>query len=150
METRRLRRLLLTQNMPSAMMSELCTTQALEPRRPRASPQLRRAAEQITALVNAWSDGLAQAIAAPNLFLDVTLAQRRMTMEALHAEVGACRSGAPTLDHALRGELRLTCERGALSAAVDLAPTKPPRLQRANIERAGEPPVQGNPLRRPK
>ena len=65
---------------------------------------------------------LADRIAAGNLFLDRSKDRRRAEIDALHAQVGACRAGSgfDTVENALRGQWTMTCERGKLQVAVTL------------------------------
>jgi CubicO group peptidase (beta-lactamase class C family) len=106
-------------------------TGALTPRMAAPSPALVTARNQVSQLVMAWDDSLADRIAAVNLFLDRSKDRRRREIADLRAAVGACR--APDqftfVENALRGTWTLACERGNLDVAVTLAPTIPPTVQ---------------------
>jgi CubicO group peptidase (beta-lactamase class C family) len=106
-------------------------TGALAPRMPEPSAALLKAREDVSRLVIAWDDALAERVAAVNLFLDRSKDRRRREVEELRTKVGACR---PTdrftfVENALRGTWTLACERGNLDIAVTLAPTIPPTVQ---------------------
>lgn len=114
----------------------LAATGALQPRMARPSPDLIRAREAVSRLVNAWDDALADSVAAVNLFLDEDKARRRAGIAALREGLGACVMADPFLvENALRGRWRLQCEGGALEVAITLAPTMPPRVQYLNVRR---------------
>jgi len=95
------------------------------------SPALVTARDEVSQLVMAWDDSLADRIAAVNLFLDRSKDRRRREIADLRAKVGACR--APDqftfVENALRGTWTLACERGNLDVAITLAPTMPPTVQ---------------------
>ena len=109
----------------------LLRTGAMQPRVPQPSAALIDARDKITRLVDKWDDGLADAIAADNLFLDQSKERRRRSLEDLHAAVGACTPDPNgfAVENALRGQWTLTCERGRAQVAITLAPTMPPRVQ---------------------
>jgi CubicO group peptidase (beta-lactamase class C family) len=102
---------------------------ALEPRQPQPAPALVRAAADAAALVDAWSDERATALAAENLFLDEPLALRRKAIVALREPMGVCRPGRLTPENPLRGKQRLDCDNGFIDIELTLAPTQPPRVQ---------------------
>src|SRR5262249_7679742 len=108
------------------------TTAGLQPRQPAPSPALIEARDQVSRLVAAWDDRLADGIAAENLFLDESRERRRAQIDQLKASVGACRPDVAAFDgleNALRGWWTLACERGQLQVAITLAPTMPPSVQ---------------------
>lgn len=122
---------------------------ALEPRMAEASPALNAAREQVTRLVMKWDAGLAQSLAADNLFLDRS-ADRRSAEIAAHLErVGSCKApaGFAYVENALRGSWILECERGILLVSITLAPTMPPTVQYLEVTRA---PAGGAAALRPK
>jgi hypothetical protein len=90
----------------------------------------------VTRLVNQWDDGLADRIAAVNLFLDEAKDRRRRQITALRESVGACRAGMFDVENALRGQWNMTCEKGTLRVAITLAPTIPPRVQYLPVQPA--------------
>lgn len=98
---------------------------------PEPSPALVQARDEVSRLIINWDDGLADKLAAVNLYLDRSKDRRRREIEDLRAKVGACR--APDrfdfVENALRGQWTLACERGTLAVSVTLAPTMPPRVQ---------------------
>jgi hypothetical protein len=95
------------------------------------SPALLQARRDVSQLVSAWDDALADRVAADNLFLDRSKDRRRKEIDGLRAKVGACQAPSEfsVVENALRGTWTLTCERGALDVAVTLAPTMPPTVQ---------------------
>lgn len=108
----------------------LAATGALQPRQPRPSQSLLAAREEVSRLVNAWDDALADSVAAMNLFRDESKDRRRAQITALREEVGPCRMDGPFLvENALRGRWRMTCERGTLEVGITLAPIMPPKVQ---------------------
>ncbi len=103
-------------------------------RPPTPSPALLQAQADVTSLVNAWDDGLADRVAAMNLYLDEAKERRRRAITALRAQVGACRPDATLeAENALRGQWTLACERGNLRVAITLAPTMPPKVQYLSV-----------------
>jgi CubicO group peptidase (beta-lactamase class C family) len=115
----------------SQALELLRQTGALRPRMATPSPALVRARDEVSQLVMAWDDSLADRIAAVNLFLDRSKDRRRREIADQRAKVGTCR--APDqftfVENALRGTWTLACERGNLDLAVTLAPTMPPTVQ---------------------
>ena len=105
-------------------------TGALQPRMPQPAPVLLEMRDAVSQLIIKWDDGLAQKVAAVNLFLDESADRRRRQFEELRARHGACLS-EPVFDaeNALRGEWKMQCERGWLQVAITLAPTLPPKVQ---------------------
>ncbi len=113
-----------------AAVDALLRTGALRPRQPAPAPALTAMRAEVTRLIQQWDDGLADRIAANNLFLDRSRERRRDEIAALREKHGACRGdGALVAENALRGEWVMPCERGALRVAITLAPTVPPQLQ---------------------
>jgi CubicO group peptidase (beta-lactamase class C family) len=110
-------------------------TGALQPRIVRPSAALSAARDNVSRLIIAWDDALAERVAAENLFLDRSKERRRSEIEELTARVGACT--APTsfdvIENALRGQWTMSCERGRLQVAVTLAPTMPPAVQYLSV-----------------
>jgi CubicO group peptidase (beta-lactamase class C family) len=115
----------------SDAIDALAKTGALQPRVVEPSSQLIAARDAVSKLVTRWDDQLADSIAAENLFLDESKERRRASLDALRAKVGVC--SAPdrfdSIENALRGQWTMKCERGALEAAITLAPTMPPTVQ---------------------
>ncbi len=105
-------------------------TGGLLPRPRDPSPALVRARNDVSALIERWDDGLADRIAAANLFLDTSRDRRRQEIADLLARVGACRpEGDFDVENALRGQWTMACERGRVRVSVTLAPTMPPKVQ---------------------
>jgi CubicO group peptidase (beta-lactamase class C family) len=106
-------------------------TGALRPRMATPSAALIKARGDVSQLVMAWDDALADRVAAVNLFLDRSKDRRRREIAELRANVGACRvpDQFAFVENALRGTWTLECERGNLDVAVTLAPTMPPSVQ---------------------
>ena len=104
---------------------------ALTPRMPEPSPALVKAREDVSRLVIAWDEALADRVAAVNLFRDRSKDRRRREIEELRAKVGACKPSDrfTFVENALRGTWTLSCERGDLGVSITLAPTIPPTVQ---------------------
>ncbi len=115
-------------------LSALHRTGALQPRVARPSQALLTAQSDISQLIIKWDDALANRIAADNLFLDVAADVRKSRWASLAEQHGTCRP-ATTIDaeNALRGEWKMTCDRGWLNVFITLAPTTPPKVQQINI-----------------
>ncbi len=115
----------------------LARTGALTRRQAEPSAALLAAKDDVTRLVNQWDDGLADRIAAVNLFLDESKDRRRRQITALREQVGVCRTDAAfDVENALRGQWNLTCERGTLRVVITLAPTMPPKVQYVSVRPA--------------
>ena len=112
-------------------VDRLAKTGGLQVREVQPSPALVQAREAVSKLVIKWDDGLAEKVAAGNLFLDRSKDRRRKELDDLHATVGSC--AAPdkfdVVENALRGQWTMSCERGKLQVSVTLAPTMPPSVQ---------------------
>ena len=119
-----------------AATAALARTGALRRRQPEPSAALLSAKEDVTRLVNQWDDGLADRIAAVNLFLDESKDRRRRQITALRESVGACKAGTFDVENALRGQWNMTCEKGSLRVAITLAPTMPPKVQYLSVQPA--------------
>jgi len=117
-------------------------TGALVPRELPASTTLVATRDQIARLLDRWDDGTARALAADNLFLDRSLAERRDEAARLRERHGRCRAGDVRPENWLRGRFRADCERGWLDVEFTLAPTQPPRLQFLRLT-SGWPPADG-------
>ncbi len=115
----------------STALELLDKTGGLQRRTPQPSRALVDARDAVSRLIVQWDDGLADRIAAENLFLDRSKDRRRREIEALRAKVGACRPDGTFSDveNALRGSWSLECERGELGVSITLAPTMPPTVQ---------------------
>jgi CubicO group peptidase (beta-lactamase class C family) len=123
-----------------AMIEELTATGGLLPRQVPASRALVDVRAAIASLVNDWRDETLTKVAADNLLLDKTLADRRSEVKALRARVGVCRpDGDIRSENWLRGEFRLGCDHGFVTVTVTLAPTNPPTVQYLDFE-------EGHPL----
>jgi CubicO group peptidase (beta-lactamase class C family) len=121
-------------------LEALKDTGALKPRQAQPAAALRRAAGEVAALVDQWSDERAGALAADNLFLDEPLAARREAIAKVRQDLGTCTPGALVAENALRGVQALACERGRLDITLTLAPTQPPRVQHLSVRKVPEPP----------
>lgn len=114
----------------------LAATGALQPRTPVPSPALVQAREDVSRLLNTWSDPLADSVAAMNLYLDDAKDRRQREFERIRALTGPCRNeGVFLVENALRGQWSMRCERGAVRVAITLAPTIPPKVQYLRVER---------------
>ena len=118
-------------------LEALSRTGALEPREPSPSAALASARDAVSRLVVSWDDGLADSLAAMNLYLDESKDRRQRAIAALVAETGPCRNEGPfVVENALRGQWMMHCDRGALRVAITLAPTMPPKVQYLTVRRA--------------
>ena len=108
------------------------------PRLATPSPALTRARDAVSRLIVSWDDTLADEIAAENLFLDQSKNRRRVEIERLRENIGACTpgSGFDDLPNALRGRWTMSCEKGKLEVAITLAPTMPPKVQMLEVRAA--------------
>ncbi len=109
----------------------LARTGGLEPRQPTPAPVLVEMRDKVSRLINGWNDGLADSVAAMNLFLDLSKGRRHQAIDRLRTEAGGgCRNdGQFEVENALRGKWRMSCASGALAVAITLAPTSPARVQ---------------------
>ena len=122
-------------NVAGEAIDLLAKTGALQLRAPVPSPALIASRDQVSQLVERWDDGLADRIAAMNLYLDRSKYRRRTEIESLRKTFGSCRA-PEAFDHvenALRGQWTLSCERGQLQVAITLAPTMPPKVQYLDV-----------------
>lgn len=121
-----------------AATAALARTGALTRRQPEPSAALLAAKADVTRLVNQWDDGLADRIAAVNLFLDESKERRRRQIAAVREPMGLCRTVSDDFDveNALRGQWNMTCGRGTLRIAITLAPTMPPKVQYLSVQPA--------------
>jgi len=112
-------------------VDRLAKTGGLQVREIQPSTALVQARESVSKLVVKWDDGLADKVAAGNLFLDRSKDRRRKELDDLHTTVGSC--AAPDkfdfVENALRGQWTMSCERGKLQVSITLAPTMPPSVQ---------------------
>ena len=102
-------------------------TGALQPREWPPSPALSETQQALFALWNEWKPEEAGRVAANNLFLDKSAAERQAEIAAIKKIVGRCElAGAVRAENWLRGEFDLTCERGSkVRMDITLAPTMP-------------------------
>jgi hypothetical protein len=121
-------------NLFNDTITALHRTGALQPRVVQPSQALLKAQSDVSQLIIKWDEGLANRIAADNLFLDVAADVRASRWKALAEQHGTCRP-ATSIDpeNALRGEWRMMCDRGWLDVYITLAPTMPPKVQLINI-----------------
>ncbi|MGH7643056.1 MAG: serine hydrolase domain-containing protein [Candidatus Dormibacteria bacterium] len=84
----------------------------------------------VQSLYDRWDDQVAAELAADNLFMDVSLDQRRQEFERLRQLHGTCRAvEQASASGSMRGTWRLICERGAIDVTLWLAPTLPATVQ---------------------
>ena len=70
-----------------------------------------------------------------NFLLDRAEEGRARDIQKLKAQVGSCDVGSPIEPNgALAGEFTWRCEHGRLKGTLQLAPTKPPRIQSWDLE----------------
>lgn len=112
-------------------LEALARTGGLEARVPQPSPVLVERREQVSRLVTAWEDALADDLAAMNLYLDDPKDRRRAAIERVRAAAGDdCRNDGPFVaQNALRGRWRMRCRNGDLLVSITLAPTNPAKVQ---------------------
>jgi CubicO group peptidase (beta-lactamase class C family) len=112
-------------------LDRLAATGGLQPRDTRPSQDLIETQRSVSELVSQWNDGLADRIAAQNLYLDRAKERRRRDIDDLRAKVGACKppDRFDVVENALRGQWTMACERGNLQVSITLAPTMPPKVQ---------------------
>ncbi|MBD8542446.1 beta-lactamase family protein [Oxalobacteraceae sp. CFBP 8761] len=89
---------------------------------------------QVAQLVQSWDDGLGNAIAADNLFLDRSrdawMAHARTTLNA----IGKITSVGPiTAENALRGTFALVGETGVVNVGFTLTPEREPKVQEITL-----------------
>jgi len=129
-----------------AALLALAKTGALKSRVPQPSAALTSLRADVTRLIQGWDDGLADRIAANNLFLDSSKDRRRREIALLRETHGTCRAEGPfAAENALRGEWVMPCERGALRVAITLAPIIPPKVQYLSVRSSEttDPPTPG-------
>lgn len=114
--------------------SALARTGALQPRVPQPSAELLAAQAGVARLVTAWSDSLANRLAADNLFMDEPAAAWRARLAPLAERHGACTVAPIEAENALRGTWRMPCTRGWLQVSITLAPTRPAQVQYLNVQ----------------
>ncbi|HUR91292.1 MAG TPA: hypothetical protein VMY38_01315, partial [Gemmatimonadaceae bacterium] len=109
----------------------LARTGGLAPRVPRPSPVLVERRQQVSRLVAQWDDGLADDLAAMNLYLDEPKERRRAAIERIRVAAGDdCRDEGPFIvQNALRGRWRMRCRNSDLLVSITLAPTEPAKVQ---------------------
>jgi CubicO group peptidase (beta-lactamase class C family) len=116
----------------------LVATGGFQAREQQPSPELVAARDAVSKLIVRWDDGLANRIAAENLFMDRSMDRRKKEIEDFRSTVGSCT--APTsfdyVENALRGQWTMSCERGKLEVSITLAPTMPPAVQFMSVRPA--------------
>ena len=114
--------------------SALAATGGLQKRVVQPAPALVAAKADLSSLITHWDQQLADRIVADNFFLDQSAERRAKRFAELAAQHGACHAD-PAIDaeNALRGQWRMTCDRGSLVVSATLAPTEPPRVQSLNV-----------------
>ena len=122
-------------------------TGGLVPRQVVPSPALISARDAVSKLIVRWDDGVAENIAAENLFLDRSKDRRRNEVEELTRKTGQC---APpekfdVVENALRGSWTMNCERGKVQVSITLAPTMPPKVQFMSVRPAPAQPAASGP-----
>lgn len=120
----------------SQALDLLAATGGMQPRLPQPSPALVASREMVSRLVVEWNDGLADSIAAMNLYLDEAKDRRRAQLDLLRQETGSCRNdGVFLVENALRGRWRMACDTGAVEVSMTLAPTIPAKVQYLDARR---------------
>lgn len=124
----------LTYQGPSPALSEaydvLLNAGALKPRALPPSPVLTQMRDTLYSIYQKWDDGKFEKLAANNLFLDESAADRKQAIQGVKFQVGECQApGAVEPENWLRGRFRMNCDRGVVDVAFTLAPTNPPTVQ---------------------
>lgn len=103
----------------------------LLPQRPVArSPQLAKARGEVLALMASWDAARATAALDRNYQAYETLDGLRARLEAVRTAQGRCQAGDEVEpENALRGKVRLACERGEVELSLELTSDLPPRIQ---------------------
>jgi hypothetical protein len=119
-----------------AAFEVLAKSGGLSPRAIEPSPVLTAMQDKVTRLITtAWTQPLADSIAAMNLYLDESAPRRAAAIGTLVQNAGGnCRADGPMwAENALRGEWKLSCAAGALRVRITLAPTEPARVQEFGV-----------------
>ena len=134
-------------NTVGAAFDRLEQTGGLVTRGVAPSAALVAARGDVSKLVARWDDGLADRIAAENLFLDRSKDRRQREIADLTAKVGQCSppDAFDVVENALRGSWTMACERGRLQVAITLAPTMPPKVQYLSVRPAAPQPSAPGP-----
>lgn len=113
----------------------LAKTGGLQARAPQPAPVLVERRDQVSRLINNWSDALADSLASMNLFLDEPKARRQSAIDKLRLSSGDnCKlEGDMVALNALRGSWRMRCGSGDLRVTITLAPTEPATVQALTV-----------------
>ena len=121
----------------AAALMALLAAGALRPDAPTVSSALRRAAEDLVALHNAWDDRVAEALFADNVDLDDERERRAAAAARLRAEHGPFTLARVEAHSATSGVAVAHGPRGELRIDVQLHPLLPPRVQHYRVEVTG-------------
>lgn len=117
------------------ILRHLVTTAGITSRAVRPAAALEAAQADVTRLLAAWDDGLADELFAANFFLDEPRTRWQARIADLRARHGALR--APSVietTNPLRGTWTLQGACGWCRVGLTLAPTMPPRVQYLSVE----------------
>lgn len=99
------------------------------------APALAAARDGVLRLLQAWDGELVETLFADNFFLDRDLPHWRSEWARLDEQHGALLPDGPfVVENWLRGEWRMTGERGWCRFGLTMSPTVPPRIQELEIE----------------
>ena len=99
------------------------------------APALAAARDGVLRLLQVWDGELAETLFADNFFLDRDLPHWRSEWARLDEQHGALIPDGPfVVENWLRGEWRMTGERGWCRFGLTMSPTVPPRIQELEIE----------------
>ncbi len=117
------------------LLRRLVREAQLRPRPTQPAAALLKAQAEVSCLLQRWDDALADRLVAENFFLDTSREEWRRRVETLRSRHGALRIDGPIrVNNPLRGEWRMTGERGWCNVWVTLAPTVPSRVQHLTVE----------------
>jgi CubicO group peptidase (beta-lactamase class C family) len=115
---------------------ELVVAQSgVQPYQRPVAPALAAARDSVLRLLAEWDSTLAESLFADNFFLDRDFAHWRHELAQLDERHGRLTpDGGFTVENWLRGEWRMTGERGWCRFSLRMSPTVPPRIQELEID----------------
>jgi hypothetical protein len=99
------------------------------------APALEAARQDVIRLLDGWDEDLADSLFAENFFLDLDREHWQQEWKKLSERHGILAPEGPfAVENWLRGNWRMTGERGWCQISITLAPTVPPRIQEMEID----------------